>query len=128
MPTPHRHTSDRAPRRWIIALTLIALFAVSAATAWAATYTYLNGNLYNSAASGAWANHTEHWVTQHGGLSDRRVQTGHQNSSGAHVAIVRGWGNAAWGPSGPAGYYGQPKCWRIEGASPVGVWCKRVTA
>ena len=106
---------------------LLAVFAVTYVTALAATYTYFNGNLSHVKASGVWTNHRFHSIAQHGGLSDRKVQTGHQNSSGAHVAIVRGWGNAAWGPSGPAGYYGQPKCWRLQGPSPVGVSCVRQT-
>lgn len=117
------------PRRlaWATAWSVLLLLLAHVVAA-AATFTYLNGNLYNHAASGVWANHREHSVAQHGGLTDRYVQTGHQNSSGAHVAIVRGWGNAAWGPSGPNGYYGQPKCWRLLGPSPVGATCKRVTA
>ena len=95
----------------------VAAALVVSAPAYAATHFIyhggtINGNSHKS--SGVFANHTQHYILQNDSNPNRYVQTGHQNSSGAHVAIKRGWGGAVWGPSGPAGWYGKPKCWNLS--------------
>ena len=116
------------PKRWsgAAAVGLMALLLL-AGTAYAGYANYYSGNLQWLASSGVFANHTEHSVVQTGGPSCMYLQTGHQNTSGAHVAIVRGFCSASWGPSGPAGWYGKPKCWNL-GGTVFSVGCHRWTA
>lgn len=111
---------------------MLAATSTAGVLAWpdlATDFEYFRGGLSTNALSCCFANHTQTLVVQlDNDQSDAFVQTGMQRPDGSHDAIATGHRVAVRGPSGPNGYCGKPRCWRLSGPNPVTVTCHRVTA
>jgi hypothetical protein len=130
-PGPDGARAPRAPS-WRVAAALLAGSALGVAAPLAmgaGPFEYFRGSLSTNSLSCCFANHTQTYVVQiDNSQANANLQTGMQRPDGSHYAIATGSRIANWGPSGPNGWYGKPRCWRLSGPNPVSVSCNRVTA